>query len=171
MKCRLHTTSKASVVPSLMATGIETVGLVLGAIPIVIAALDHYNSVRSTWKDFTQKSLRIKQLIQGLEEQKVLLEMELELLLRRVGALSATDSPRDLTDLLETVRQVDTNRNLKIALGRAFEPYTTALEVCETSIERIAGAISGLIPGHSVSHPYRKGLPSLTLCPRVGYAV
>ena len=135
-----------------MATGVETVGLVLGAIPIVIAALDHYNSMRRTWKDFTQKSIRIKQLIQGLREQQVLLEMDLELILRRVGAIDAVDPPVNLADLLQTVRLADANQNLRTVLGRAFEPYIAALGVCEDSIERIVKAISGLIPDSSVRY-------------------
>ena len=135
-----------------MATGIETIGLVLGALPIVIAALDHYNSTRKKWKDFTQKSLRIKQLIQGLNEQQVLLEMELELILRHVGAIHAADCPVSLSDLVQTIRLACRDQTLSAVLGKAFVPYMAALEACEKGIEKVVEAISGLIPDSTVRH-------------------
>lgn len=44
-------------------SGIDIAGLILGAVPVVIAALEHYKTLhRKTWS-FKHKSLRIDQLI------------------------------------------------------------------------------------------------------------
>ena len=66
-------------------SGIELAGLITGAIPVMIAALEHYKTFhKKTWL-FRNKSARIDQLIIALGNHKFFLEGEMELLLLKAG--------------------------------------------------------------------------------------
>ncbi|KAL8931097.1 MAG: hypothetical protein Q9208_000200 [Pyrenodesmia sp. 3 TL-2023] len=64
-----------------MVTGIETVALVLAALPLIISALEHYNEGFKPLKDFVRFKLLIKQLICDLNTQKLRLRYTCEKLL------------------------------------------------------------------------------------------
>ncbi|KAI4115653.1 MAG: hypothetical protein LQ345_003792 [Seirophora villosa] len=72
-----------------MASGVEAAGLVLGALPLVIAALQNYNNGLKPLKDFVNYETLINQLVIDLQTQHTLLQCTCEKLLT---TLSVTDA-------------------------------------------------------------------------------
>ena len=126
-------------------SGMEIAGLILGAVPLTIAALKQYKTAHEMLRSFKRKSLLIDRLIGVLQEQEFCLESEFTLLLRAAGC---TINGEDMQALL--VRD-DITKDLKGYLGRAYEPYLNALIGCKSSLEDIVKRIWGLVPGSPVS--------------------
>ena len=131
-------------------SGFEVTGVLLGAIPLLIAALEQYKTTKSKLRGFRYKALYIDRLIAALEEQRVLIESDLRLLLAAVGyedeyvtALGANTS-RAFLESYEISREVGS------FLGLNHEPYTKRLENCRSSLEDIAKEIGGLTPASKV---------------------
>ena len=128
-------------------SGIEVAGLVLGAVPIVIWGLEQYKTTRDIWRRSRTKALLVDRLINALQEQRVLIEIDLQLLLR------AADVEDDEIVALETsscyglLQDSGLAKALVQYLGRAYEPYRSALQRCERILVDIARSIGGLIPG------------------------
>jgi len=51
-------------------SGFEVTGVILGAIPVIISALEQYKKTRETWRRFRQKALYIDRLIQARKSRK-----------------------------------------------------------------------------------------------------
>ena len=66
-------------------SGFDIVGLILGAVPVTVAALEHYKTANEMLRYFNNKSVYVDRLIQALEEQKFCLESEFEIVLRAAG--------------------------------------------------------------------------------------
>ena len=66
-------------------SGFEVVGVVLGVMPLILSALEGYQKLRRKREVFKARSLHIIQLIQALNEQRVLIESDIEIILRSVG--------------------------------------------------------------------------------------
>ena len=128
-------------------SGIEVAGLVLGAVPIVIWGLQQYKSTRDIWRRSRSKALLVDRLINALQEQQVLIEIDLQLLLRAAdfedGEIVAME-PSNCYELLQDPRLAEP---LVLYLGRVYEPYRSALERCERILVDIAQSIGGLTPG------------------------
>lgn len=133
-----------------MATGVEIAGLVLAVIPLLISAFEHYNDTKGVLQKFFHKSLYIKRLIGSLDEQRVLIENELENILSRAGCrdLAVKVSLSSYHDLLQNVEVAE---GLKETLGRSYSPYIRALKKCEVSVIEIAKSIKGLMRDPNVS--------------------
>ena len=133
-------------------SGFEIVGLILGAVPVTIAALEQYKTTHEMLRYFNHKSVYIDRLVQALEEQKFCLESEFDIVLRAAGFgqndVSATD-PEHLHTIL--IRN-DVAAELGRYLGRGYEPYRKAVLRCETSLEEIVRSIGGLVPGSQVGN-------------------
>ena len=127
-------------------SGLEAAGLILGAIPIVVWGLQNYRITRDSWYRSRNKALLIDRLIDALREQQLLIEIDLQILLRAADCADAD------WELLTTSSCYDylKDRQLAIAfanyLGRAYEPYQSALKRCEHVVTDIAQCIEGLMP-------------------------
>lgn len=125
-------------------SGIEAAGLVLGAIPIVIWGLQNYQVTREIWRRSRSKALLVDRLINALQEQRILIELDLQILLR------AADFEDDEIAGLETSNCYDLLLDKRLAepliryLGRVYGPYRGALERCERIVIDIAQSIGGL---------------------------
>ncbi len=134
-------------------SGIEVAGLILGAVPVIIAALEHYKTLhKKTWL-FKNKSSRIDQLIIALENQKFFLEGELELALLEAGFDGYELATMDTSDMQRLLNRTDISRELSRSLGRRYGPFKDTIVRCEKSLIHIVHEIKGLIPGSQVSGP------------------
>ncbi|KAI9040968.1 uncharacterized protein KD926_007509 [Aspergillus affinis] len=70
-------------------SGFEVAGVVLGAIPLIMSALDGYKTARQYLRFFVRKELLLNQLIWSLKEQKFFIETDVRL------ALKAADLSED----------------------------------------------------------------------------
>ncbi len=134
-------------------SGIEVAGLILGAVPVIIAALEHYKTLhKKTWL-FKNKSSRIDQLIIALGNQKFFLEGELELALLEAGFDGYDVASMDTSDLQRFLNRTDVSRELSRSLGRRYGPFKDTVVRCGRSLTTIVHDIKGLIPGSQVSDP------------------
>ena len=132
-------------------SGFEIAGLILGVVPLTIAALKQYKTAHEMKRSFVYKSLYIDRLIQALEEQSFFLESEFDLVLRAAG-FEQRDIGTVSGEYLQTILlRSDVAEELRRYLGRGYELYRKALIRCETSLGEIVRSIGGLVPGSPVS--------------------
>ena len=131
-------------------SGFEIVGLILGAVPVTIAALKHYKTTHEMLRYYNYKSIYIDRLVQALEEQKFCLEAEFDIVLRAAGLAQQDAGAMDPEHLHTLLIRSDVAEELGRYLGRGYEPYRKALLRCETSLEEIVRSIGGLVPGSQV---------------------
>ncbi|KAL8669620.1 MAG: hypothetical protein Q9168_005795 [Polycauliona sp. 1 TL-2023] len=125
-------------------SGIEAAGLVLGAIPIVIGALESYKTTRKMWHQFLNKSLFVDRLINALQEQRLLIELDLQFLLRAAGCEDDTIARLDTSGCYELLLDEELAEPVRQYLGRVYEKYQVALARCERIVDDIAQCIGGL---------------------------
>jgi hypothetical protein len=114
-----------------MVTGIETASLVLGSLPLLIAALEHYeDAVRPTKEFFTWRKHR-KRLVHELYILRASYDQAIEILLKPVA------EPEDWTKMLENSRSDlwkvgPIADSLRDTLGSAYDPLIlTILEIAD----------------------------------------
>ena len=127
-----------------MITGVETAGLVLAVIPLLISAFEHYNDTRGALRKFLNKRQYIKRIIGPLDEQRVLIENELDHVLRMGGFAEEADDI-GVTSYQSILIREDVAEGLQIVLGRSYEAYTRSIMRCGNSIVEIARRLKGLM--------------------------
>ena len=138
-------------------SGFEVVGLILGAVPVTIAALEQYKTAHEMLRYFSHKSVYIDRLIQALEEQKFFIESEFDIVLRAAGFDQHDIITNNAEYLQAGLLRSDIAEELDRYLGRGYDPYRKALVRCENSLGEIVKSIGGLVPGSPVSDATAKG--------------
>jgi hypothetical protein len=127
-----------------MITGVETAGLVLAVIPLLISAFEHYNDTRGAIRKFLNKRQYIKRLIEALDEQRVLIENELDHVLKLAGFGDEAASI-SLTSYQTLLLRQDVADGLQTVLGRTYNAYVRASKRCGISVLEIARRLKGLM--------------------------
>lgn len=134
-------------------SGLEVVGVVLGAIPLIVAALDRYKTTSQRLFLFRHKEPFIDQLIQALNEQRFFIETDLLLTLRATHL-----EEEDITDLIckphpNLFQHPDISDAVSQYLGDGYGPYQNAVTKCESALEDIVKDIGGLMSDSQVRVP------------------
>ena len=79
-------------------SGIEIAGLVLGTIPLVISALEHYDDIIDPTRAFVKFQGELDRAIRELRNQHTLFEQSIEMLLRPI----TTD--RELSEMIDNTK-------------------------------------------------------------------
>jgi len=113
-------------------SGIEIAGILLGAIPLVIAALEHYEDIIGPTKAFVKFQGHLDRAIRELWNQHTLFEQSIEMLLRPI----TTD--QELSEMIDNTnsklwQDLAIEQSLRSHLGRAYSPYVMAV----THIQKI----------------------------------
>jgi hypothetical protein len=127
-----------------MISGVETVGLVLAVIPLLISAFEHYNDTRGALRKFLHKKQYIRRVIEALDEQRVLIESELDHVLKLAGFGDEADSVSLITYQTLLLRP-DVADGLQIVLGRSNDAYIRAINRFGISVLEIARKLKGLM--------------------------
>ena len=136
-------------------SGIEVASLIVGAVPVMIAALEHYKNLhKKPWR-FKHKSSRIDQLIIALGNQKFFLEGELELALLEAGFDQYDVASLDTTDMQRLLNGGDVSERLCRSLGQGYGPFRETLVRSERCLTQIVQDMRGLVPDSKVSSPDR----------------
>jgi len=132
-------------------TGIETAGLVLAVLPLIISALESYEKgyrrLKAVW--FWEKEL--EKLLRCLKEQQVHFRANMERLLR--AALPGEDT----AELLQYYNRELWCGSMKVdveayfIIEGAFASFRDAVKQYEGCIKRIAGKLENILPYESVS--------------------
>lgn len=133
-----------------MVTGIETAGLVLACLPLIIQALSAYNSgLEKTGVILGVKQKRYKlkvgRLMLKLKGQSASLHINLVKLIGRAApAEDITSLPEDYTDIIWTGT---TAREIKayLQLGGTFDIFRDTLSMYQSYLEEIAGKLDGIL--------------------------
>lgn len=125
-------------------SGIEVAGLVLGAIPVVIWGLENYKVTREIWRRSRSKALLVDRLINALQEQRLLIELDLQILLRAAGFEDDEIAGLETSSCYGLLLDQRLAEPLIRYLGRVYEPYRGALDRCERIIVDIAQSIGSL---------------------------
>ena len=151
-------------------SGFEVAGVVLGAAPIVVAALRSYKTTKRLWYRAKHIALHIDELIETLDENQVLIETSLDLLCQAIG-VEAIGSDIAETGYLSSSKGAETVEELKAYLGKLYDPYEKALLRCESTLVAIVAKCDGLGPSTRVRYPALRVVPSACCTPNVNYTV
>ena len=108
-------------------SGLETPALVLGAIPLVIAALEHYEEIIGPAKAFVRFHGELDRAIRELRNQHTLFEQSIELLLRPI----TTDE--ELSEMVDNTKSnlwqdSAIEHQLRRNLGKAYPSYMATVD-------------------------------------------
>ena len=133
-----------------MITGIETAGLVLAALPLLIQALSAYNSgleKTGILLGVKQKryKLKVRRLRLRLEGQSMSLHVNLAKLIGRAApAEDITRLPEKYDDILWTGATAEKVKAY-LQLGGTFEIFKDSLSMYQSYLEEIAGELVGVL--------------------------
>ncbi|KAJ4302674.1 hypothetical protein N0V90_001563 [Kalmusia sp. IMI 367209] len=124
-----------------MVTGVETAGLILGSLPLVIEGLKLYQSGIKTLKRSIIYDRSLKRLIRGVTEQKISLEDNLEKLLLAAGSAAGIRVTFG-NDYWSELFAGSTGQAVKDYLGESKQKlFEELMEDFEASLLEIANAL------------------------------
>ncbi|KAE8416101.1 hypothetical protein BDV36DRAFT_284843 [Aspergillus pseudocaelatus] len=126
-------------------SGFEVVGVVLGAIPLIISAIDSYKATSQRIKFMVKKELLLNQLIQSLEEQKFYFQTDICLALKEAHLEEKQIIAQIDERGLNLFQDPEISDALKEYLGEGFTLYINAVARCEHILSDIIANISGLV--------------------------
>jgi hypothetical protein len=133
-------------------SGAEVVaGLVLGAIPVLIAALEHYKSGKSIASAFFRIRKHVDTLIFRLKSQRQAFRINIMLLLRFAGIAEFKDGEEELC--VKTLLEGNAGPEIRQFLGEAYETFEEVVKNYERCMKIIAGKIMNIRRTPKVSGP------------------
>ncbi|KAL9580258.1 MAG: hypothetical protein Q9203_006375 [Teloschistes exilis] len=138
-------------------SGIEIAGLVLGAIPLVISALEHYEDIIGPTKTFFKFQGELDCAIRELRNQHTLFEQSIEVLLRPI----TTD--QQLSEMIDNTKSKlwqdpDIEQELRSNLGTAYASYMRTVSDIQMIMIGIAMKLDNV---HGVENLNRDGLEAI----------
>jgi hypothetical protein len=119
-----------------MVTGVETAGLVLAAIPVLLTLLDVYKDGMKRTGVFFKRKKHIEKLSRALLTQRVLLTENVRTLLLRVEIDHIPEKPLELFELLNNNKEV--RARIEQFLGReAYASYIDVVSSSEMVVQRL----------------------------------
>lgn len=119
----------------------EAVGIVLGAIPLVIAALQSYKDTKKIGSRFLNRRKHVQRLIRALREQHGALQTNL------VWLFKAIDEPDCDIEVGSYFEDADIRSKMVDYLGAGgFESFDMALNEAQQAVGRIARSIQEFLP-------------------------
>ncbi|KAL9116788.1 MAG: hypothetical protein Q9187_006683 [Circinaria calcarea] len=108
-------------------SGIEVVGIILGALPVVVWGLKQYKTTHDIWRRSRSKALMVDRLIEALEEQKVLIEIDLKLLLRAADIEDEEVAALNVPNYCELLQHQDVGDAVAKYLGQPLVTFQIEL--------------------------------------------
>ena len=110
-----------------MVTGVETAGVILGAIPLLIAALEHYPDMIRPTREFIRWRVHKRRLLQELYNLQASFHQAMDILLQPLTA------PDELTAMIEDPRSElwisgPIAEDLRDALGPTYTPLLMTIQ-------------------------------------------
>ncbi|KIX93707.1 uncharacterized protein Z520_10613 [Fonsecaea multimorphosa CBS 102226] len=125
-------------------SGVEAAGLVLGAIPLIISALEHYEDVAAPTVAFMHWKRYLRRLVQELYIIRASYDQAIQLLLAPISDLSnrtlMMEDPRS-----RLWREGDIANSLRDRLGAVYDPFILTIDEIEEILVDIVSSLN--IPG------------------------
>ncbi|KAL8703265.1 MAG: hypothetical protein Q9201_003546 [Fulgogasparrea decipioides] len=125
-------------------SGFEVVGVVLGAAPLIVSALENYKISKRLWTRMRKTALHINELIEALAENQALIEASVDFLFQKIDADDAFLG-YNAVDCASRLRRKDTASDIQSFLGMLYKPYEKALLRCERILLGIVNKLDGLV--------------------------
>jgi len=137
-------------------SGFEIAGVVLGAIPLIISALENYKAGKGVVATMLKYHGLLDDLIHRLKTQQMFFYIDILQLLReaRVAEIANNADPTE-EDCVNILRNSRTGREIKVYLGRLYKPFIEILERYESCLKTIAGSLGHLLRRANVCSPAR----------------
>lgn len=115
----------------------EVAGVVIGAVPIVVAALKAWKEVHRKLRTFRHYAKEVKQVYDRVRVQKCVFENELEALL--VASGQASDTAQAMLSTLDHQAWTDTSTYTKLAahLRKDYEIYLESMQTVSANLSEI----------------------------------
>jgi hypothetical protein len=144
-------------------TGVEAVGLVLGVLPLVISAAEHYEDAFRPFKRYRKYAIELKLYQQQLETQKTIFRNECHLLM---ASLTGSQMAKIMLKDSKHLSWMDEELDMKLArqLGDSGTACKTLIELIRDRLREIEeeAAEFGLVIQQSIPVGLLKLL--LTIC-------
>ena len=129
-------------------SGIEVVGLVLGVLPLLISALEHYEDVTDPIRTFFKYGGELNRAIRGLRDQHASFEQSIQALLKPI---TTDEIMSDMIDNSNSVYWTDAyiDEALRDSLGKAYSAYMELVKEVENIMLEIATKLENLSKGSS----------------------
>ncbi|KAL8364656.1 hypothetical protein RB595_003777 [Gaeumannomyces hyphopodioides] len=126
-------------------SGFEVAGLVLGAIPLVISALEHYRAGKGVTSSLVKWRGHLNTLIYRLKLQRTFFYLQILDLLReaRVSGIANKGDPTE-DECVEILRRVETEAELEEYLGDLFEMFLEILGRYQKCLRTIASKLGNI---------------------------
>lgn len=126
---------------SLDMSGIEIAGLVLSAVPLLIAAIEHYNHGLDPVKAFVQWKGQLSEVVVDLWHEHNLYSMTLCVVLKELT------SPAELHDMTTNPRSHlwksgEVGQKVRTKLGVAYMGYISTIEEIESIMTKLSGHLN-----------------------------
>lgn len=122
-------------------SGLEVAGVVLGAIPLVIAALEHYATGINTAKRFWFYKAQVEKLIDRIETQQTMYVNTLEELL--IGIVKNEEIAELLADVDSKMwKASELDERLRDRLRGAYKVYFTNVKGMESALKKMMAKLA-----------------------------
>lgn len=127
-------------------SGIEVAGLVLGAVSLIIAALEKYKTGKYKLEYIIKGRSRLDDLLHQLKSQKLRFYLDIRKLLREacVPAIIERNDPDEET-CAQILRDTRTGPHIKDFLGHLFDHFIDVLNRYEDCLKTILGSLRGIV--------------------------
>ena len=119
-------------------TGVEIAGLVLGALPVVISALQTYKAGQGPLASLTKSSALLDDLINRLQHARCVFSVKLETLLLAAGIWINGQSLQNEHNCIRILKKKRVARKLQKYLRFSFNNFLSVVEGYESCLKRIA---------------------------------
>ena len=128
-------------------SGLEVAGLILAVYPILVTSLDQYKSINRKRDFFRKRDQHVAKLIDALREQQILIESDLELLLRAADLGDDVINEIKAGDCLHLLSANNLKEDVETYMGGRYAQYVLILERSEKALIEIASNLNNLKPG------------------------
>ena len=137
-------------------SGLEVVGVVLGSIPLVISALEHYGHGLSTLQRWRKYERELKSLIRNLGTEQVKLQNVCEKL------LDGLVSPSKIEAMInhpfgDMWKEEDTRRKIRVRLWKGFDVFEVTIGDIRIAVDKVKERIDSQ-RGGKVSSEFKRAV-------------
>lgn len=125
-------------------SGFEVAGVVVGAVPLIVIALERYQKLGRMRDAFRKRSLHLDRMIRALKWQQRLIHSDVKIVLRNAGLDEETTSQHERLDRLQDLfEREDVQDAVRDFLGDKHDAYLEVMQDFQRTLLEIAKSIKG----------------------------
>ena len=129
-------------------SGIEVIGVVSGAAPLLISALEGYQKLGKKRDAFKKKSLHIDCMVRAINWQQKMIHSDVKIVLRNAGLDETTiDQHVGIGRYQDLLKRHDVQDAVSSFLGDNCSTYMEVIQQYEITLLKVAKAVKGFEEG------------------------